>query len=137
MKMFVHETYIIVSISLLKTLHLIIITWHFLLIYWYFSYQYILVLSFSMWPIYFYKSSAGVSDFLTKKQLYYSFIISKILGYIFNILFDKALKFNGKKVCHTKCVTLLAFLTTYFDGNFFWKDIFQWWITWMICTSIK
>jgi hypothetical protein len=25
----------------------------------------------------------------------------------------------GKKVCHTKYVTLLAFLTTYFDGNYF------------------
>jgi hypothetical protein len=45
-----------VSISLLKTLHLF---QHdtFFSIYWYLSYQYILVLSFSMWPIYFYKSS--------------------------------------------------------------------------------
>ena len=45
----IHHT---VSISLLKTLHLF---QHdtFFSIYWYFSYQYILVLSFSKWPIYF------------------------------------------------------------------------------------
>jgi hypothetical protein len=28
------------------------------------------------------------------------------------------LKFIGKKVCHTKCATLLSSFTTYFDGNF-------------------
>ena len=103
-----------VSISLLKTLHLI---QHdiFFSIYWFFSYQYIAVLSFSMWTFYVFKTSAWVSDFLTKKQLYYSFIISKILVYF---LFDKPLKFNGKKVCHTKSITLLAFLTTYFADKF-------------------
>ena len=37
-----------------------------------------------MGAIYLYKSSAVVNDFLTKRQLYYSFIISKILVYIFN-----------------------------------------------------
>jgi hypothetical protein len=31
--------------------------------------HYILVLSFSMWPFYFYKSSAGVRDFLTNKAI--------------------------------------------------------------------
>jgi hypothetical protein len=41
--------------------------------------------------------------------------ISKILVYF---LFDKPLKFNGKKVCHTKSITLLAFLTTYFADKF-------------------
>jgi hypothetical protein len=30
---------------------------------------------------------------------------------------------GGIKGCHTKYVTLLAFLTTYFDGNFFWKEV--------------
>jgi hypothetical protein len=42
-------------------------------------------------------SSAGVSDFLTKKQLYYSFIISKILGYIFNIFIWQSLEIQWKK----------------------------------------
>jgi hypothetical protein len=49
----IHHT---VSISLLKTLHLFQYD-NFFSIYWYFSYQYILVISFSMWPFYFYKSS--------------------------------------------------------------------------------
>jgi hypothetical protein len=31
-----------------------------------------------------------------------------------------------KMNCHTNCVTFLAFLTTYFDEHFFWKEIFQW-----------
>jgi hypothetical protein len=40
--------------------------------------------------------------------------------YIFDIfLFDKPLKFIGKQVCHTKCITLLGFVTIYFDGNYF------------------
>jgi hypothetical protein len=36
-------------------------------------------------------------------------------------------------VSHTKYVTLLAFLTTYFDGNFFWKEIFQWYFVGIRC----
>jgi hypothetical protein len=31
-----------------------------------------------------------------------------------------------EKGCHSNCVTFLAFLTTYFDEHFFWKEIFQW-----------
>ena len=48
-----------------------------------------------------------------------------ILVYIFNIFLpNKPLKFNGKK-CVTKCVPLLAFLTTYFDDNFSGKRYFN------------
>jgi hypothetical protein len=59
-------------------------------------------------------------------NLLYSFIISKILVYIF-----KSFSFTNpwnpiEKGCHTNCVTFLAFLTTYFDEHFFWKKIFQW-----------
>ena len=64
-----------------------------------------------------------------KMNFLYSFIISKILVYIFNsFFFYKPLKFNRKRLSHkmTNCVTFLAFLTTYFDEHFFWKDIFQW-----------
>ena len=61
-----------------------------------------------------------------KMNLLYSFIISKILVYIFNfVVVVKSLKFNKKKCCHTNCVTFMAFLTTYFDEHFFWKEIFQ------------
>jgi hypothetical protein len=31
--------------------------------------------------------------------------------------------YDIEKGCHTNCVTFLAFLTTYFDEHFFWKDI--------------
>ena len=111
----IHHT---VSISLLKAPHLF---QHdtFFSIYWYISFQFILVLSFSMWPFYFYKSSPGISDFLTNNAIV-------LLFHIYFFLFDKPLKFIRKKVCHTKCVIHLACLTTYFDGNFFLKEIFQW-----------
>ena len=110
-----------VSISLLKTLHLI---QHdiFFSIYWFFSYQYIAVLSFSMWTFYVFKTSAWVSDFLTKKQLYYSFIISKILVYF---LFDKPLKFNGKKFVTQKVLHSWHFWQHISLTNLFWKEIYQ------------
>jgi hypothetical protein len=63
-------------------------------------------------------------DSLQIKQLYNSFIICKILVYIFNIFYLTNIKW--KKSLSHKCVTLLAFFTTYFAGNFFWKEIFQW-----------
>jgi hypothetical protein len=36
-------------------------------------------------------------------NLLYSFIISKILVYIFNLVFDKPLKFNRKRLSHKLC----------------------------------
>ena len=60
-------------------------------------------------------------------NLLYSFIISKILVYIFN--FFLTIPSNSiEKGCHTNWVTFLAFLTTYFDEHFFWKEIFQWYV---------
>ena len=61
-----------------------------------------------------------------KMNLLYSFIISKILVYIFNSFFLTNPWNSIEKGCHTNCVTFLAFLTTYFDEHFFWKEIFQW-----------
>ena len=60
-----------------------------------------------------------------KMNLLYSFIISKMLVYIFNFFLSQTLEYI-EKGCHTNCVTFLAFLTTYFDEHFFWKEIFQW-----------
>jgi hypothetical protein len=62
-------------------------------------------------------------------NLLYSFIISKILVYIFNFLFHKPLKFNRKRLSHKLC-----YITGIFDNIFrwiflmnifFWKEIFQ------------
>jgi hypothetical protein len=61
-----------------------------------------------------------------KMNLLYSFIISKILVYIFNSFFFTNPWNSIEKDCHTNCVAFLAFLTTYFDEHFFWKEIFQW-----------
>ena len=103
-------------------------TWHFLFnILIFFIPIYFSILSFSMWPFYFYKSSAEVSVFLTNKAIVLCFIISKILVYIFNIFYlTNPWNSMEKSFSHTKCVTLLVFLTTYFTGNFFWKEIFHW-----------
>ena len=60
-----------------------------------------------------------------KMNLLYSFIISKILMYKFNFFLTNPWN-SIEKGCHTNCVTFLAFLTTYFDEHFFWKEIFQW-----------
>jgi hypothetical protein len=57
-----------------------------------------------------------------KMNLLYSFIISKILVYIFNSFFLTNSWNSIEKGCHTNCVTFLA----YFDEHFFWKEIFQW-----------
>jgi hypothetical protein len=59
-------------------------------------------------------------------NLLYSFIISKILVYIFNFFFLTNPWNSIEKGCHTNWVTFLAFLTTYFDEHFCWKEIFQW-----------
>jgi hypothetical protein len=50
-----------------------------------------------------------------KMNLLYSFIISKILVYIFNSFFLTNPWNSIEKGCHANCVTFLAFLTTYFD----------------------
>ena len=51
-----------------------ILTWHFLVnILIFFIPIYIVVLSFSVWLFYFYKSSAGASDFLTNKAIVLQF----------------------------------------------------------------
>ena len=60
-----------------------------------------------------------------KMNLLYSFIISKILVYIFNFFLTNPWN-SIEKGCHTNCVTFRAFLTTYFDEHCFWKEIFQW-----------
>jgi hypothetical protein len=49
-------------------------------------------------------------------NLLYSFIISKILVYIFNSFLTNPWN-SIEKGCHTNCVTFLAFLTTYFDEH--------------------
>jgi hypothetical protein len=62
-----------------------------------------------------------------RMNLLYSFIISKILVYIFNsfFFFYKPLNFNRKRLSHKLC-----YISVIFDNKlrwtFFWKDIFQW-----------
>ena len=50
-----------------------------------------------------------------KMNLLYSFIISKILGYIFNSYFNKPLKFNRKRLSHKLC-----YISGIFDNIFRW-----------------
>ena len=61
-----------------------------------------------------------------KMNLLYSFIISKILVYIFNsFFFDKPLKFNRKRLSHKLCY-ISGIFDNIFRWTFFWKEIFQW-----------
>ena len=60
-----------------------------------------------------------------KMDLLYSFIISKILMYIYKFFFTNPWN-SIEKGYHINCVTFLAFFTTYFDEHFFWKETFQW-----------
>jgi len=64
------------------------------------------------------------------KQLYNSFIISKILVYIFNIfLFDKPLKLNGKKrLSHKMCYT-----PDIFNNIFRWEFFLKRYISVIFC----
>ena len=50
-----------------------------------------------------------------KMNLFYSFIISKILVYIFNFFVDKTLKFNRKGLSHKLC-----YISGIFDNIFRW-----------------
>ena len=102
--------------------------WHFLLnILIFFIPIYLSI--FNVTILFFYKSSAGVSDFLTNEAIVLQFHNILDSGvYIKYFYLAKPLKFIGKKVCHTKCATLLGFLTIYYDGNCVWKEIFQWYV---------
>jgi hypothetical protein len=60
-----------------------------------------------------------------KMNLLYSFIISKILVYIFNFFFDKPLKFNRKRLSHKLCY-ISGIFDNIFRWTFFRKEIFQW-----------
>jgi hypothetical protein len=81
-----------------------------------------------IWPVKkdgsfsFYLSIAVLLVFLYLIAVY-SFIISKILVYIFNFFFLTNPWNSIEKGCHTNWVTFLAFLTTYFDEHFCWKEI--------------
>ena len=55
-----------------------------------------------------------------RMNLLYSFIISKILVYIFNSFFDKPLKFNRKRLSHKLC-----YISGIFDNILRWKRYFN------------
>jgi hypothetical protein len=48
-------------------------------------------------------------------HLLYSFIISKIMVHIFNLFFDKLLKFNRKRLSHKLC-----YISGIFENTFRW-----------------
>jgi hypothetical protein len=61
-------------------------------IYWYFPYQYIPVLSFSMWLYYFCKTSAGVSAFVSKICLHCGHFIHRYVFVDFFLYFSSSLQ---------------------------------------------
>jgi hypothetical protein len=109
----IHHT---VSRSVLKTLHLFQLD-TFFSIYWYFSFQYILYYKvFQCDYFIFINHQQGYVISWQIKQLYYSFIISKILVYIFDIFYlTKFWNSMEKSLSHKMCYT-----PGIFDNIFRW-----------------
>ena len=61
-------------------------------------------------------------------NLLYSFIIFKILVYIFNYFFDKPLKFNRKRLSHKLC-----YISVIFDNTFRWTFFLERDISMIFC----
>ena len=63
-----------------------------------------------------------------KMNLFYSFIISKILVYIFNLFLDKPLKFNRKRLSHKLC-----YISVIFDNILRWTFFLERDISMIFC----
>ena len=85
-----------------------------------------------------YKRGSDITIFFTKysflffdyhkMNLLYSFIIFKILVYIFNYFFDKPLKFNRKRLSHK-----LRYISGIFDNIFRWTFFLERDISMIFC----
>jgi hypothetical protein len=100
-------------------------TWHFLFNVLIFFIPIYFSIKFFVWPFYFYNNTLKRKCHVGINVVFLEVILK--LWCMFHLIFvylTNTWNSLGKKVCHTKCVTLLAFLTIYFDGIFFWKEIF-------------